>query len=109
MTISIVWKVDKIECQVGHYGIDRFISKIWYSVTATGTDGEISATGATEGFASIQPIGDEFSQLDDLTEAQVVSWLWDNGVDRVSAETEVTRQVNEKLYPAVIIIDSPWA
>ena len=109
MSINISWKVDKIECLPGRYGIEKFISKVWYSVNGSITVGQVTHTGTTEGFAEIWPEGTEFSQLEDLTESQVISWLWTNGVDRTMAETEVTRQIDLKLNPPVIVIDSPWA
>jgi hypothetical protein len=109
MSINISWKADKIECLPGHYGIEKFISKVWYSVNGTLTVGSVTHTGTTEGFADIWPSGTEFSQFDDLTEEQVISWVWANGVDRVMAEAEVARQIDLKLNPPVITIDSPWA
>lgn len=105
---TISWKVDKIECINGGLGVDKLIDKVYYSVLAEETVGGVKHEGITQGFASIRPAGDNFVAFNDLDEATVISWVWDNGVDKQLAENEVLNQIERKKALPSIITEFPW-
>jgi hypothetical protein len=44
-----------------------------------------------------------------LTEAQVLGWCWDNGVDKASVEASVEKQIVEQANAPVVALPLPWS
>jgi hypothetical protein len=74
----------------------------------TGVDGEFSASAY--GLVTFpQPEeGGSYTPYADLTEEQVLGWVWENGVDKDAAEASVTGQVQALVNPSVVTPALPW-
>ena len=55
------------------------------------------------------PSGDAFTPYSDLTQAQVLGWIWANGVDQTATEAAVQQQINDQINPTVVTPALPWA
>ena len=51
----------------------------------------------------------DFTPYADLTEEQVLGWVWANGVEQAPAEEAVTAQVAALVNPPVVSPPLPWA
>ena len=65
-------------------------------------------SGTCYGSASFAPPSENFTPYDQLTEAQVLSWCYANGVDKTSIEANVTAQIQNQINPPVIAPPLPW-
>ena len=45
----------------------------------------------------------------DLTQAQVLGWIWANNVDQTATEAAVQGQIDGQINPTVITPVLPWA
>ena len=82
---------------------DVVITAAW---RCNGTDGTYNATVySTASFA--QPEGD-FTPYADLTQEQVLGWVWASGVDKDSAEAAVAQQIQNQIDPPIISPKLPW-
>ena len=45
----------------------------------------------------------------DLTQAQVLEWVWTNGVDKAAVELQVQALIDVQINPPVVILPLPWA
>ena len=50
-----------------------------------------------------------FTPYADLTQEQVLGWIWANGVDKDSAEAAVQAQIDAQITPTVVQPALPWA
>jgi hypothetical protein len=50
----------------------------------------------------------EFTPYADLTEEQVLSWVWESGVDKNAVEESAAKQVELTLNPPVVTPPLPW-
>jgi hypothetical protein len=50
-----------------------------------------------------------FTPYADLTQDQVLGWIWTSGVDKDSAEAAVQAQINNLINPPVVQPALPWA
>ena len=66
-------------------------------------------SGTCYGSASFAPPSGSFTPYEDLTEAQVLSWCFANGVDQAAIEANVTQQIENQINPPVIAPPLPWA
>jgi hypothetical protein len=67
-----------------------------------------SFSGTCYGSASFAPPSGSFTPYEDLTEAQVLSWCFANGVDKTAIEANVTQQINDQINPPIIAPPLPW-
>ena len=51
----------------------------------------------------------DFTPYDQLTEAQVLGWCWDNGVDKASVEASVEQQIVAQANAPVVALPLPWS
>jgi hypothetical protein len=67
-------------------------------------------SGTCYGSCSFQPpSGSGFTKYEDLTQDQVLSWCFSNGVDQSAIEANVTQQINDQINPPIIAPPLPWA
>jgi hypothetical protein len=83
---------------------DCVVTAAW---RCTATSGDYSASNyGSMGFAS--PSGD-FIAYPDLTEADVLGWVWANGVDKAEVEANVARELDMQVNPPTVAKPLPWA
>ena len=98
------WKIESMVVKPvdGAY-TDCVVTATW---RCTAVDGNHSASNyGSMGFAS--PSGD-FIAYADLTEADVLGWVWANGVDKDEVEANVARELDMKVNPPTVPKPLPW-
>ena len=65
-------------------------------------------SGTCYGSCSFAPPSGEFTPYDELTEAQVLGWCYENGVDKTAIEANVTAQIENQINPPVVTLPLPW-
>ena len=53
--------------------------------------------------------GGVFTPYADLTQEQVLGWVWANGVDKDATEAAVQGQIDNQINPPVVQPPLPWA
>jgi hypothetical protein len=71
--------------------------------TCAGTDGTYNASVYST-CAVPAPTGSAFTPYANLTQEQVLGWIWANGVDQAATEVAVLQQIN----PPVVKPPLPW-
>jgi hypothetical protein len=75
--------------------------------TLSGTDGTF--TGSTYGSQGVSTDATgTFTPYADLTQEQVLSWIWDSGVDKDAQEANVAAQIENQVNPTVVTPPLPW-
>jgi hypothetical protein len=54
------------------------------------------------------PSGSGFTPYEDLTQEQVLSWCFANGVNKTAIEANVTAQIENQINPPVVSLPLPW-
>jgi hypothetical protein len=65
-------------------------------------------SGTCYGSCSFAPPTGSFTPYDQLTEQQVLSWCYANGVDNTAIEANVTAQIENQINPPVVALPLPW-
>ena len=50
-----------------------------------------------------------FTPYDQLTQAQVLGWVWAGGVDKTATEASVQTSITNEIDPPVVQLPLPWA
>jgi len=94
----ITWKIT----QTDRLTADGFIYQAHW--TATAVDGDYTASVySTCGFATAEPT----IPYANVTEAEVLNWIWANGVDKEATETSLAAQIEAKKNPTTAT-GVPW-
>jgi hypothetical protein len=103
--ITISWIIERLLVKPTEGTLtDVVITADW---RCNGTQDQYS--GTCYGSASFAPPSGSFTPYEDLTEAQVLSWCFANGVDKTAIEANVTQQINDQINPPIIAPPLPWA
>jgi hypothetical protein len=76
--------------------------------TCAGTDGTYNASVYSTSSVPA-PTGSSFTPYADLTQEQVLGWIWANGVDQSATEAAVDQQIQAQINPPVVTPPLPWA
>ena len=76
--------------------------------TTGSEDTEQTYSGTCYGSCSFAPPTDSFTPYPDLTQEQVLSWCYANGVDQTAIEANVTAQIEAQINPPVVSLPLPW-
>jgi hypothetical protein len=98
MTIAYNWTITQTNYEVSN----GFITTAHW--TATATDGDYTASiYSTCSFAAAEPA----IPYADVTEAQVLAWVWNNGVDKEATEAALAQNIELQKNP-VTATGTPW-
>jgi len=101
---TILWIIERLLVKPTEGSLtDVVITADW---RCNGTQDQYS--GTCYGSCSFQPPSGEFTPYEDLTEAQVLNWCYENGVDKTAIEANVTQQIENQINPPVVTLPLPW-
>ena len=100
MTI-ITWSIAQLDRNAANGGV----TVAHWNVTAVDGDYSASAYG-TAGFTP-NPSAAGFKPYDQLTQADVLAWVWASGVDKDAAEASLAQQIEVQKNP-VTLNGLPW-
>lgn len=106
MDITVTWSISALDC-VPLDGIKRNVVQTVHW-RCDGTDGEHSASVYST-CSLPAPQGEQFIAYEDLTQAEIQNWIWDNGVDKDATEDAVKAQVQAAKNPPIVQPALPWA
>lgn len=106
MATTINWTISQLDCKPQEDGLtDVVVTAHWQ---CTGTQDEYSAqVYGTASFTLEQGAG--FTPYADLTQDQVLGWVWNSGVDKDATEANVTAQLEAQINPPIVTPPLPWA
>ena len=104
MTTQITWTVTAMNCSTTEQNPDTVIVVHW---NCSGTDGTYNASVYST--CSLPAPTGTFTPYPDLTQDQVLGWIWANGVDQAATEAAVEQQIQNQINPPVVTLPLPWA
>ena len=106
MATTYTWSVTAMDCypQVDNE-TDVVFNVHW---TCAGTDGTYSASVYNTQAVTVDE-EEPYTPYDQLTEEQVLDWIWTSGVDKDATEAAVEQQIQNQINPPVVTPPLPWA
>lgn len=91
----MIWSVTKLEVTT-YEGLADVVISVGWSVTDT----QQGVTETFTGVTLVEPPSDNFTPYNQLTEAQVLEWVFKK-VSQAGTEAIVTERIQDKISPAV--------
>lgn len=106
MATTYTWTITAMDCYPDVNGeIDVVFTAHW---TCSGVDGEYGASVYSTQAVTVDPEA-PFTPYADLTQEQVLNWIWTSGVDKDATEAAVQQQIENQINPPVVTPPLPWS
>lgn len=103
---TITWAVSQMDCYPQAEGETDVVFTVHWN--CSGVDGEYSGyVYSTQAVA--YTAGTPYTPYADLTQDQVLGWIWSSGVDKDATEAAVQQQIDNQINPPVVTPPLPWA
>ena len=105
MSATINWSITQMNCYPQAEGqTDVVFCCHW---TCAGTQDEYSASVYATCGVQLNP-EEPYTPYNELTEQQVLGWIWASGVDKAATEAAVQQQIDQQINPTVVSPALPW-
>lgn len=102
---TFTWSIRWMQCKPteGSY-TDVVITAEWLC-----SGSQETYNSGISGSASFPMPEGSFTPYADLTQDQVLGWVWANGVDKDATEAAVQQQIDNAINPPVVTPPLPWS
>lgn len=105
------WKIESWLVKPSNGNLENIVvSVFWKCFESVVVDGKTYTGSIASNVSFGDPSPDSFIPLDDLTESDLLGWVWSyGGVEKESTESAVSKQVNDLINPPLISPLFPWS
>jgi hypothetical protein len=103
------WSIGALDCKVSEDNLSDVVFNVHWRCSATEVDGDKTYSASVYSTCSVPGPGTPFTPYADLTQDQVLGWIWANGVDKAATEAAVAQQIYLQKNPVTITPPLPWA
>jgi hypothetical protein len=109
MTATINWTIAALDCAPSQDGHMDVVKIVHWRCDGSETVGEQTYTGSAYGTCGLPAPEGQFIAYADLTQEQVLGWIWANGVDKDETEAAVQNQIDTAKNPPIVQPPLPWS
>ena len=110
MAIVNNWQVVQMDCYPDVDGEKDVVFTVHWRLDGTETQGENTYNGSVYASTGVTLDAEApFTPYDQLTQEQVLGWVWESGVDKAATEAAVAQQIENQKNPPVVSPPLPWA
>ena len=104
------WSIGALDCKVSEDNLSDVVFNVHWRCSATEIDGDKTYSASVYSTCSVPgPNPASFVPYDQLTQNEVLGWIWANGVDKDATEAAVLQQIENQKNPPVVAPPLPWA
>jgi hypothetical protein len=108
--INYTWKINNLSCYEELNGQTNVVFKVEWCCLAEEqvNDNSYSTQWLDKTFLNVE-LTDQFTPYQQLTEQQILEWIWQTDVDKTNIESRLNDGLNEqKTSPVIIDQPLPW-
>ena len=103
------WTISSMDCYVQQGEYQDCVYCVHWQCTDTQTIDGKEYSGRVYSTCTVPAPEGSFTPYDQLTQDQVLGWIWANGVDKDATEAAVNAQIQSAAHPTVISPALPWS
>jgi trehalose utilization protein len=104
MAVTYTWMVHSMATKPSVSGVSNAVQKIYWECQGREGSSMMRAQGCVE---LADPDPENFVNYDDLTEDDVLNWVWGN-VGKEKVEDALASRVSKKTNPTTVSLPNPW-
>jgi hypothetical protein len=107
---TILWNISQMDCYPQAEGEADVVFTVHWQCNGTQEQDNKTYSGTAYGACSVTYIaGTPYTPYADLTQDQVLGWVWASGVDKDATEAAVQQQIDNAINPPVVTPPLPWS
>lgn len=99
------WIIERLYVKAALDGLNNVVITADWRVN--GVQGNYAATCYGQ-VSFVAPDSADFTPFEDLTQEQVLQWVWDSGVNKAACEESVNKQIADQINPPILTPPLPW-
>lgn len=109
--MQTTWSITKLVCFPQYEGKADVIANIEWKAVGTQVEAGVTLTAEETGTSGsgFSPSITDFTPYDQLTEQQVLNWVWSNGTPKAMVELNLQSKIDEQINPPVVTPPLPWS
>jgi hypothetical protein len=113
MTTTYTWLVEYMSCYPQADGETDVVFIVGWRCNAQDvviTDKETTYKATQYGTVNVTYVsGEPYTPYADLTQDQVLGWVWTSGVDQAAVEASLAKNLEDQVNPPVVTPPLPWS
>jgi len=109
MSATITWSIVYMISQPQADGQTDVVINAGWACTGVQTANDKDYQSQKGGNSTFTYSGSSFTPYDQLTQDQVLGWVWASGVDKDETEAQVQTWLNEAINPPTVELPLPWS
>jgi len=103
-SVTYTWTVTAMDVYTQEGGNNYVVFNVHWTCSGVFAD----TTGSVYSTCSVPAPTDSFTPYADLTQDQVLGWIWADGVDKDATQAAVDAQIQQQIAPTVQTPPLPW-
>lgn len=110
MSTQISWTIEWMQCYPQAEGQTDVVFQVGWRCNGLLEQDNQSFSGTVYSTQSVTyKAGSPYTPYADLTQDQVLGWIWAAGVDQTATEAAVEQQIQDAINPPITSPALPWA
>jgi len=107
---TIVWNISQMDCYPQAEGETDVVFVVYWQCNGTQEQDDNAYSGSAFNTCGVTyTAGSPYTPYADLTQDQVLGWIWASGVDKDATEAAVNQQIAQAINPPVVTLAPPWS
>ena len=108
MSATFTWTILQMTCYTQEAGEADVVFQVQYQCRADETINDEPYFSLLNSAVMVPLTEGSFTPYDQLTEQQVLGWVWANGVDQAKVEAGLQVQIDNQITPPIVTPPLPW-
>jgi hypothetical protein len=108
-TATISWSVTALDCYPLAQGQQDVVMTVHWTCSGTQIEENKTYSASVYSTCQVEFSGGTYTPYEDLTQEQVLEWIWNSGVDQDVTEAAVQQQIDAQINPTVVTPPLPWS
>lgn len=109
MSATFTWSITRLTCKAQEGELADVVHEVNYVCEAEQlSEGETFKALVNNGLNLPAPT-DSFIPYSELTQEQVLAWVWSNGVEKEKLEASLQMIIDKQINPAMVSSELPWS
>lgn len=106
---TYTWQVTQMQCYPQAEGETDVVFNVAWQCVGEQVVGGVSVYGRVYNNTAVTyEQGSPYTPYDQLTQDQVLGWVWASGVDQAEVEANVQAAIDNQINPPIIMPPLPW-
>ncbi len=109
MSATITWKVTQMAAYPQFEGQTDVVFEVYWSCNGVQVVNDKTYSDYVTSVAKVTyTAGSPYTPYDQLTQEQVLGWVWASGVDQAATEAAIQQTIDLQINPPVVTPPLPW-